>query len=65
MGLFGSNSMFPKGVMSQNKPVGEWLDRQKALLNIVGARLTSVQFILNYLILGFDERGAYTTLVWP
>jgi hypothetical protein len=27
--------------------------------------LTSVQFILNYLILGFDERGALTTLVWP
>jgi len=32
---------------------------------IVGARLTSVQFVLDYLILGFDERGALTTLVWP
>jgi hypothetical protein len=32
---------------------------------IVGARLTSVQFVLNYLIIGFDERGALTTLVWP
>ena len=35
------------------------------LRKIVGARLTSVQFVLNYLILGFDERGALTTLVWP
>ncbi len=35
------------------------------LQKIVGARLTSVQFVLNYLILGFDERGALTTLVWP
>jgi hypothetical protein len=32
---------------------------------IVGARLTSVDFVLNYLILGFDEKGALTSLVWP
>ena len=32
---------------------------------ICGARLTSVQFVLDYLILGFDERGALTVLVWP
>ena len=32
---------------------------------IVGVRLTSVQFVLNYLILGFDQKGALTTLVWP
>jgi hypothetical protein len=38
---------------------------EEALSRLVGARLTSVQFILNYLILGFDERGALTTLVWP
>lgn len=24
-----------------------------------------MQFVLDYLILGFDERGALTTLVWP
>jgi hypothetical protein len=42
-----------------------WVEREKALLRIVGARLTSVQFVLNYLILGFDEKGALTTLVWP
>jgi hypothetical protein len=40
-------------------------DGEAALQQIVGARLTSVQFVLNYLILGFDERGALTTLVWP
>lgn len=32
---------------------------------IIGARLTSVNFVLDYLILGFDEKGALTTLVWP
>jgi hypothetical protein len=42
-----------------------WIEQEKALSRIVGARLTSVQFILNYLILGFDEKGALTTLVWP
>ena len=42
-----------------------WLEREKALLHLVGARLTSVQFVLDYLILGFDEKGALTTLVWP
>jgi hypothetical protein len=35
------------------------------LQTIQGARLTSVQFVLDYLILGFDEKGALTTLVWP
>ncbi len=32
---------------------------------IVGARLSSVDFVLDYLILGFDEKGALTSLVWP
>jgi len=32
---------------------------------VLGARLTSVDFVLDYLILGFDEKGALTTLVWP
>lgn len=32
---------------------------------IEGARLTSVQFVLDYLILGFDAKGAITVLVWP
>jgi len=38
---------------------------RKLLLEIRGARLTSVQFVLDYLILGFDAKGALTTLVWP
>jgi hypothetical protein len=38
---------------------------RKLLVEIRGARLTSVQFVLDYLILGFDEKGALTTLVWP
>lgn len=40
-------------------------DGAELLKAIVGARLTSVQFVLDYLILGFDEKGALTTLVWP
>ena len=32
---------------------------------ICGGRLTSVDFVLNYLVLGFDHRGALTALVWP
>jgi hypothetical protein len=40
-------------------------DGEKALQRILGARLTSVQFVLDYLILGFDEKGALTSLVWP
>jgi hypothetical protein len=35
------------------------------LSRIIGARLTSVNFVLDYLILGFDEKGALTSLVWP
>lgn len=42
-----------------------WVERQKALSRLAGARLTSVQFVMNYLILGFDQKGALTCLVWP
>jgi hypothetical protein len=35
------------------------------LRRIEGARLTSVQFVLDYLILGFDDKGALTLLTWP
>ena len=38
---------------------------EELLQSICGARLSSVQFVLDYLILGFDEKGALTTLVWP
>jgi hypothetical protein len=38
---------------------------EEILRSIQGARLSSVQFVLDYLILGFDEKGALTTLVWP
>jgi hypothetical protein len=40
-------------------------DKTKLLKEITGARLSSVQFVLDYLILGFDQKGALTTLVWP
>ncbi len=42
-----------------------WAEQEEALSRLIGARLTSVQFVMNYLILGFDERGALTCLVWP
>src|SRR5258708_35664509 len=35
------------------------------LQRIEGSRLTSVEFVMDYLILGFDEKGALTVLVWP
>ncbi len=35
------------------------------LKQIAGARLTSVCFVMDYLIVGFDEKGALTSLVWP
>jgi hypothetical protein len=50
---------------SAGKLSEKWLKDEQVLLRIVGTRLTSVQFVLSYLILGFDEKGALTTLVWP
>jgi hypothetical protein len=42
------------------------IEQDTAVLGrILGARLTSVDFVLDYLILGFDEKGTLTTLVWP
>jgi hypothetical protein len=38
---------------------------EAAFRRIVGARLSSVDFVLDYLILGFDGKGALTSLVWP
>jgi hypothetical protein len=38
---------------------------EELLNRICNFRLTSVEFVLNYLILGFDGQGALTTLVWP
>jgi hypothetical protein len=38
---------------------------EAVLDRIIGARLTSVDFVLDYLILGFDGKGALTSLVWP
>jgi hypothetical protein len=35
------------------------------LQTICGATLSSVNFVLDYLILGFGPNGALTTLVWP
>jgi hypothetical protein len=38
---------------------------EELLNRICGFRLTSVEFVLDYLILGFDGQGALTTMVWP
>jgi hypothetical protein len=35
------------------------------LKKIVGGRLTSVCFVMDYLTLGFDNKGSLTSLVWP
>jgi len=40
-------------------------DGESVFSRIIGARLSSVQFVMDYLILGFDGKGALTTLVWP
>jgi len=40
-------------------------DSEEVMKRLVGARLSSVQFVLDYLILGFEPNGALTTLVWP
>jgi hypothetical protein len=41
-------------------------EKEEALLaKVCGHRLTSVDFVLDYLILGFDGKGALTTMVWP
>lgn len=36
-----------------------------SLQRIVGAQLSSVQFVMDYLIVGFGPQGALTALVWP
>jgi hypothetical protein len=51
--------------MENIREPSSWIEKEQAISRLVGARLTSVQFILDYLILGFDEKGALTTLVWP
>lgn len=49
----------PSGQKSAGTPDADILKK------IIGARLTSVCFVLDYLTIGFDERGALTSLVWP
>ena len=42
------------------------VEENAAVFNrIIGARLSSVDFVLDYLILGFDGKGALTSMVWP
>jgi hypothetical protein len=50
---------------SASQKPSTWAERQDPLIKLIGSRLTSVQFVLDYLILGFDGEGALTTLVWP
>jgi hypothetical protein len=42
-----------------------WIEKEQAISRLMGAPLTSVQFVMDYLILGFDAQAALTTLVWP
>ena len=50
---------------ASDKPATTWLDRNHGLLRIVGTRLTSVQFMLDHLVLVFEDKGTLTTRVWP
>jgi hypothetical protein len=45
--------------------LGQNVQGEEVLREIEGARLTSVQFILDYVTLGFDEKGSLATFVWP
>lgn len=54
-----------RDVKMKNDNESSLTKKEEAISRLSGARLTSVQFILDYLILGFDEKGALTTLVWP
>jgi hypothetical protein len=56
----GGNGEVGMGLKSAKVKNGE-----SVLSRIVGARLTSVDFVLDHLILGFDGKGALTALVWP
>ena len=48
------------------KPRKTKIDQSAVVLTrIIGARLSSVDFVLDYLILGFDGKGALTSFVWP
>jgi hypothetical protein len=58
--LLGGTVRWGMGVKSARVKEGE-----SVLSRIIGARLTSVDFVLDYLILGFDGKGALTALVWP
>jgi hypothetical protein len=48
-----------------NEPASVDMQQQEALSKLRGGLLSSVQFVLSYLILGFSEKGALTSLVWP
>lgn len=39
--------------------------QKAAIAALSGAQLSSVEFIMDYLILGFGANGALTTIVWP
>jgi len=59
---FGSE----RGKVSKMEMKGTTAERSTAAFSrIVGARLSSVDFVLDYLILGFDGKGALTSMVWP
>lgn len=38
---------------------------REALSHIVEGQLSSVQFVMDYLIIGFEPRAAMTSLIWP
>lgn len=45
--------------------MSEWESQQDALSRIVGSKISFMQFILDYLIIGFSENGAMSVFVWP
>jgi hypothetical protein len=52
--------------LKQMRPKNTKAERGNTVFSrIIGTRLSSVDFVLDYLILGFDGKGALTSLVWP
>jgi hypothetical protein len=66
-GIFGhevqGKSCYNRSLLMKKEEIRD--EGGELLRYLCGARLSSVQFVLDYLILGFDEKGALTTLVWP
>jgi hypothetical protein len=60
-----STTFFEGWAGDEEMKVTEVENSETSFRRIVGARLSSVDFVMNYLILGLDGKGALTSLVWP